>query len=138
MPTLTYIDSGVLIAAAVGDDDVHAAAMVILEDANRTFSSSEFVRLETIPSTVQRGKTGERAFYEEFFAHVVAWASVDKGLTDHAFDECCRVQDLRAIDAVHVAAAFVSKSDELITTEKPTKPMARATLLTVTSIHPKT
>ena len=38
---------------------------------------------------------------------------------------------LAAMDALHVAAAFLLKADELITTEKPGKPMYRTTLVKV-------
>jgi hypothetical protein len=36
-----------------------------------------------------------------------------------------------AMDALHVAAAFLLRADELITTEKPGKPMYRTTLVKV-------
>ena len=35
------------------------------------------------------------------------------------------------MDALHVAAAFLLRADELITTEKPGKPMYRTTLVKV-------
>ena len=38
---------------------------------------------------------------------------------------------LAAMDALHVAAAFLMKADELITTEKPDKPMYGTTLVNV-------
>jgi hypothetical protein len=38
---------------------------------------------------------------------------------------------LAAMDALHVAAAFLLKADEFITTEKPGKPTYRTTLVKV-------
>jgi hypothetical protein len=38
---------------------------------------------------------------------------------------------LAAMDALHVAAAFLLKADEFITTEKPGKPMYRTDLVKV-------
>jgi hypothetical protein len=38
---------------------------------------------------------------------------------------------LSAMDALHVAAAYLMKADEFITTEKPVKPMYRTTLVKV-------
>jgi hypothetical protein len=46
--TITVVDAGVLIAAARGSIDVSARAMAILDDPDRSFASSEFVRLEVI------------------------------------------------------------------------------------------
>ncbi|MGA3023189.1 MAG: hypothetical protein ABSF98_00325 [Bryobacteraceae bacterium] len=38
---------------------------------------------------------------------------------------------LAAMDALHMAAAFLLKADEFITTEKPVKPVYRTTLVKV-------
>jgi len=42
---------------------------------------------------------------------------------------------LAALDALHVAAAFLLRGDELITTEKPGKPMYRTSLIKVRSLY---
>ncbi|CCI09169.1 MAG: hypothetical protein DWQ51_10615 [Microcystis wesenbergii TW10] len=41
---------------------------------------------------------------------------------------------LAAMDALHVAAALQIQADELITTEKPTKPMHRVREIQIVSI----
>jgi predicted nucleic acid-binding protein len=46
---LTFIDSGVLIAAFRGRDELSERAMAVLDDPDRSFASSEFVRLEVLP-----------------------------------------------------------------------------------------
>jgi hypothetical protein len=50
----TFIDTGVLIAAARGQNDVAVRAMAILDDPNREFASSIFVKLEVLLSEVHR------------------------------------------------------------------------------------
>ena len=49
---ITFIDAGVLIAAARGRTEVSAQAMAVLDDPDRTFASSEFVRLEVLPKAL--------------------------------------------------------------------------------------
>ena len=41
-----------------------------------------------------------------------------------------------ALDALHLAAAIATGSNELVTTEKPGKPIHRSRLVPVRSIHP--
>jgi predicted nucleic acid-binding protein len=47
--TRTYLDSGVLIAAARGNDEAATLAFALLADTSRVFVSSVFVRLEILP-----------------------------------------------------------------------------------------
>ena len=54
--TLTYIDSGVLIAASRGVGDIARRAVEVLDDQDRAFASSEFVRLEVLPKPVYYGR----------------------------------------------------------------------------------
>ena len=68
--TITFVDAGVLIAAARGQADVSARAMAILDDPNRSFASSNFVRLEVLPKALFNRKTTEAEFYNEFFRAV--------------------------------------------------------------------
>ena len=71
--TITFVDAGVLIAAARGTTEVSARAMVILDDPARSFASSEFIRLEVLPKAVFNGKTNEAEFYRKFFDAVAHW-----------------------------------------------------------------
>lgn len=50
--TRTYIDSSVLIAAARATDALAVSALAYLDDPQRSFVSSEFVRLEVLPKPV--------------------------------------------------------------------------------------
>jgi len=45
----SFIDAGVLIAAARGTDEVAIRAIEILDDIDREFVSSSFVKLEVLP-----------------------------------------------------------------------------------------
>ena len=71
---LTYIDSGVLLSATDGVGRLAEKALEVLEDSNRQFASSEFVKLEVIPKAVYYKQTEEVKFYEEFFSAVSYWA----------------------------------------------------------------
>ena len=129
----TFIDTGVLIAAARGQNDVAVRAMAILDDPNREFASSIFVKLEVLPKAIYNKKTPEAAFYQAFFDAVTHWAKVEESLIANAFQEACQL-GLSAIDALHVAAALSVNAEELITTEKPSKPIHRVTKIKVISI----
>jgi predicted nucleic acid-binding protein len=43
--------------------------------------------------------------------------------------------DLAPMDALHVSAALAGKADELVTVEKPTKPLFRVQELKIRSIY---
>lgn len=53
-------------------------------------------------------------------------AKVEESVMADAFQEACQF-GLSAIDALHVAAALSVNAEELITTEKPSKPIHRVT-----------
>jgi hypothetical protein len=49
---LTFVDAGVLIAAARGGSEQAARAMEVLDDPEREFGASPFLRLEVLPQAV--------------------------------------------------------------------------------------
>ena len=57
----------VLIAAARGGSEQAARAMEILDDPEREFAASPFLRLEVLPQAVFNKREAEVAFYEAFF-----------------------------------------------------------------------
>jgi predicted nucleic acid-binding protein len=132
---LVFVDTGVLIAAARGSDEAAQRAMQILDDPDSSFASSIFVQLEVLPKPVYHKKRDEVAFYETFFEAVSAWADPGSQLIQNAYDEAARI-GLSAMDALHVAAAAAIGADELVTTEKLTNPIHRATLVPVRTIVP--
>ena len=132
---LTFINAGVLIAVARGSGDIALKAMAVLDDPERAFASSPFVRLEVLPKSKFHRRAAETAFYEAFFETVEHWARPDDSLVEHAFDAAVAF-GLSSIDALHVAAAAALGADELVTTERPGKPLHRVTSVAVKTIHP--
>lgn len=130
---LTFIDAGVLIAAARGEGEVAAKALIILDDPEREFASSDLVKLEVLPKAVYHQNLAEVKFYETFFGSVTQWAKFSEELLTVAHEEACRT-GLAAIDALHVAAAASVNAVELITTERLEKPIHRTTVVKVVSI----
>ena len=129
----TYIDAGVLIAAARGTNPIAMKALNILDDPNREFASSIFLKLEILPKAIFHKKRHEVEFYEIFLNSVTYWANSIEIITQEAYQEGC-ASGLSALDALHVAAAISTGADELVTTEKPDKPICRVKAIKVVSI----
>ncbi|MEH1933125.1 MAG: PIN domain-containing protein [Nostoc sp.] len=129
----TYIDSGVLISAFCGIQSVSIRANQILNDENLEFASSRFVQLEVLPKATFNKQQDEAEFYETFFSAVIHWPTDLEQILQNA-DQIACTYGLAAMDALHVAAALQIKADQLITTEKPTKPMHRVTEIQIISI----
>ena len=118
----TFIDSGVLVLAARETDTYSEKALEILEDSSREFACSIFVRLEVLPKAIYNRRANEAQFYREYFDSVQYWSTnFDKLLQDA--EQVAGQYGLAALDALHVAAALSVGAEELITTEKRTKPM---------------
>jgi predicted nucleic acid-binding protein len=101
----------------------------LLEDGARVFLTSPFVHLEVVPKAVFYRKRLERSFYEKFFRNAVWCRELDK-IEAEAQVEAAR-SGLAAMDALHLAAAHLSHADEFITTEKPSRPIHRSSLVKV-------
>lgn len=132
---LTYVDSGVLIAAVRGTVEAASRALSVLADPERVFVSSVFVRLEVLPKAVYNRRIAECAFYEEHFKAVTKWSAPSEVVVALAHEEAVR-HGLSAMDALHIAAASNAGAEELITVEKMGRPMHRTGLVTVRSIQP--
>lgn len=130
----TFLDSGVLIAAARGNDTASTVALEILDDPSREFVSSPFVRLEVLPKAVYSRKENEREFYEVFFDSVSFWEDDLSGIVK-AGETIALSFGLSAMDSLHVAAAVLSGSEEFITTERKSKPIHRFRGIRVISIQ---
>lgn len=129
----TFIDAGVLVAAARGVGDISEKALAILQDSEREFASSIFIKLEVLPKAVYNRQTDEAEFYETFFNAVTYWANDVERIIEEAY-KIAGTYGLASMDSLHVAAALLVGAEELITTEKPTKPMYRVTGIQVISI----
>jgi predicted nucleic acid-binding protein len=133
---LTFVDAGVLIAAARGGNVQAARAMEILDDPEREFAASTFLRLEVLPQAVFNKRVAEAAFYEAFFSTVTHWAANLNDVTEIATREAS-THGVEAMDALHVAAAASVGASELITTEKPSRSIHRAQAVKVVTIYPE-
>lgn len=91
------------------------------------------MRLEVLPKPIHFGRTEEADFYQEFFSQVKHWTAEDYPILAAAFDRA-QADGLNAMDSLHVAAAVAVKADELVTTEKPGKPIHRTRAIRVRGI----
>lgn len=132
----TFVDAGVLIAAARGGSVQAARAMEILDDPQREFAASAFLRLEVLPQALFNKRVAEAAFYETFFATVTHWAANLDAVAEMAMSEAS-TYGIEVMDALHIAAAISAGASELVTTEKPSRSIHRARGIKVVTIHPE-
>jgi predicted nucleic acid-binding protein len=130
----TFIDSGVLIIAARGTQELSGRAIAVLADPQRTFITSDFVMLEVLPKAHFHRKSSELEFYEAFFQSAQRTIRSTAALVTFALEEA-RLYGLSAVDALHIAAAKRAKCDEFVTTENPTKAIFAVADLLVTSLR---
>lgn len=131
---ISFVDSGVLIASARGGPEVTTRVNEILTDPERSFASSVYVQLEVLPKASFYGREEESILYGQYFKIVRHWAPVGESLIQEALEVAFRC-GLSALDALHVASALAVGADELITSEKPGKPIHRVKGITVRTIH---
>lgn len=130
----TYVDAGVLIAAARSSSRVSQTALSILDDPSREFIASEYLRLEVIPKARFHGSAAELALYEEFF---LSAALIVPFHADHfplAFEHASKY-GLAAFDALHLTVASATFCEEFVTSERPTSPVFRFPGMTILTIH---
>ena len=130
----TYIDANVLIAAFQGEEKVAHRALEVLDDPNRRLVVSDYLRLEVLPKPTFHKRQEEIDFMQAIFEGATENLGTSSELTGRALDLASKY-DMTPIDALHVGAAAVAGVDELVTMEKPTKPMCRVTEIKVISIH---
>ncbi|MFB2923550.1 MULTISPECIES: type II toxin-antitoxin system VapC family toxin [Aerosakkonema] len=131
----TFIDAGVLIYAARSEGYIAEKALQILEDENREFASSIFLKLEVLPKAIYNQKSSEVKFYETFFDAVAYWANDINGIIEIAYEQSSKF-GVGAMDALHIAAALSVGATEFITNEKLEKSIHRTQSIKVISIHP--
>jgi predicted nucleic acid-binding protein len=132
----TFVDAGVLITAARGIAPIALKAIEILDDPNREFASSIFLKLEVLPKAVYYKNEAEAEFYYTFFNAVAHWVEALDTIAREAFREACD-SGLAAMDALHVASAVSVGAEEIVTTERAQKPIHRTRLIRVVSIMPE-
>jgi predicted nucleic acid-binding protein len=95
------------------------------------------VRLEVLPKAHYFHRQDEIDFYEMFFTEVAQIVPVSEDLISQAHLEAQNA-GLRALDALHVAAAKISGAEEFITTGRLTTALCHVVGLTITTIRPTT
>ena len=130
----TFLDAGVLIAAVRGQEDEAACALAMLEDPERSFITSDFLKMEVLPKALYYQRPAEVALYERFFSRA-RLLPVSAALVTQAYTEACTF-GLSALDALHVTFAKAGGAEEFITTERPTTPLFRVTGMVIKTIAP--
>jgi len=133
--TRSFLDAGVLIAAARGAGDIPARAHAILDDPARSFIASDYVRMELLPKALYHRQRQEALLYETYFARALRIVPVSAELMRQAYADACAF-GLSALDALHIAAARLGGAEEFLTTERTIRPLFRVTGLAITSIAP--
>ena len=130
--TRTFLDAGILISAVRGQEAVAARALAILEDPQRSFIASDFLKMEVLPKALYYQRPAEVALYERFFSKA-RLIPVSATLVTQAYMEACTF-GLSALDALHVTVAKTNGAEEFITTESQTTPLFRVTGLVIKTI----
>jgi predicted nucleic acid-binding protein len=128
----TFLDAGVLIAGARSIGPDQERALRVLGDPNRLFLTSPFVRLEVVPKTVFHRRQLETVFYERYFEVAVWYRDLEK-IEAVAQREAAN-SGLGAMDALHIAAAYLLDADEFVTTEKPGRAIHRSSVVDIVSL----
>ena len=110
--TRTFLDAGILIAAVRGQEKEAARALAILEDPERSFLTSDFLRMEVLPKAIYYQRPAEAALYERYFARAQS-IPVSEALVAQAYMEACTF-GLSALDALHITVAKTGGAEEFI------------------------
>jgi hypothetical protein len=129
----TFLDSGVLITAARSRGSDQQTALAVLADPSRVFLATPLLALEIVPKATFHKQKLELSFYDHYLASAVMYRGLNR------IEQIARVEaaqrGMAALDALHVASAFLLRADEFITTEKPSKPIYRTTLVSVRFLY---
>jgi len=104
-------------------------ALAILEDTNRVFLSSPFVRHECCPKALFNKRYLEYRFYREYFQRAAMFNDV-RLILERASREAAH-SGVSAMDSLHLAAAHLLRADEFLTIENPRKSICRSRLVKV-------
>lgn len=133
MATRTYVDPSVLIAAFRGEGALARRAFEVLDDPARIRVVSDYVRLEVLPKPIFHKQQEEEQFMREY-CNAAEEVPSSPEVTNTAVDLASRY-DLHPVDALHVASAVIARAAELVTLEKPGKPICKVREIQVTSLH---
>jgi len=132
--TKTFVDSNVLITAFQGIEEIWQKAMEVIDDPERDFIVSDYLKLEVIPQPTFHQRYEEIQFMETFLDNAAEYVRANDQITNEALTLACQYS-LGAKDALHAGTAILSKADELITLEKPEKPLCQIKEIAVVSLR---
>lgn len=131
---LTYTDSGILIALSMQHPPQRTSKIAnLLADPNRTFVSSDALKIEVFPKPTFFRETYSTLLLKNFFSICVKHIPINQNLYKKAYTEACQ-SGLSGMDALHIVSAHEAGADELITTEKITKAIYQTNLVKVRHI----
>ncbi len=104
-----------------GEQALSDLCFEVIDDPNREFVASDFLRLELLPKPIFNGKEESVNFYNEYISSVSKMIETNPEAISSAFGLAATF-GLSAFDALHFQAAIEAGASEFITTEKPTKP----------------
>jgi predicted nucleic acid-binding protein len=131
--TKTFVDANILIAAWRGNAELLQKSMEIIEDIDREFIISDYLKLEVIPKPTFHGLHEEVQFMQTFIDSASIQVRATSSTTNQAIGLACQY-GLSAMDALHAETAIEAKADVFFTIEKPTKPLSRVQEIKVVSI----
>lgn len=132
--TKTFLDSNVLITAFQGIDEVWQKAMETIDDPDREFIVSDYLKLEVIPQPTFHRRQEEIQFMQAFFDSASVYMEATASITAQAMTLACRYS-LGPMDALHAGTAIESEADVLVTLEKPDKPLCQVQEIKVVSLR---
>lgn len=132
--TKTFLDSNVLITAFQGIDEVWQKAMEFIDDPERQFIVSDYLKLEVIPQPTFHRRHEEIQFMQTFLDSAAEYVTANGQITNQALILACRYS-LGAMDALHAGTAILSNAHVLITLEKPEKPLCQIKEINVVSLR---
>lgn len=133
MAVVTFLDASVLIAAHRGRPEQRKPSLAILSQRGRSFVASPFLYLETVPKAAYHGNASEVEFFTNYFDSVEVWINDLESIVRIAREQA-EICGLAAMDALHVAAAFLAGADVLYTVERRSKPIYRTSLVQVAAV----
>jgi predicted nucleic acid-binding protein len=119
-----YVDSS-LIIDAVGSKQTERMrqAFAVINERGKTFLTSDYVWLETMPKMQYQRMIGQIRLAEAFFSHAEFVPSTNSVIAEAK--RLAMTYGLAAMDSLHAASAIAGGADELITCERPDKPFFR-------------
>lgn len=131
---LTFLDAGVLLAAARTTSVHRIKALTLLADSRRKFITTDFVKLETTLKCDFHGYQQQLDFYEAFFESADVYLPDVAPIVKNAF-QLGKQFGLNAMDALHISAAILAQADEFVTTERPNSPFQNVKGIKILSIY---